>query len=697
MTKTVTARSHLQEFSIIPVLGRKTSVPQNDPTLFQDYGGNIATHDVGGINFDLSRKRHACAKMNGYSRWSFSATAQATKCLGLFELYDGTNRNHLYADNGVIYLYDSRVPSALTNTIIGFDAGGAGAQATPTIGETISENGGDASGVLARYEVTSGAWGDSDAEGNFYIQTTTGTWTDNAQIDGTTSGANMATVKGTASSTTFATDNVDIYSMIRVGAYFVFTDRAESIPHKWKHGDQSLTPLDATGGVSGVGYKFRYLVNFARRVIGLYCTNDTGAPDLSVRWSSAWPSTAIVSLNFAPADQLYIPNDDPIVGGATMGRDKCFIYSENSINQLVYYADYDTPFGCFTVVPKIGVTGHHGIINFGDRHLFFNREYGFMSYDGASNPVPISDDILNDIQDMVWDHANLIVGKRIPNTRCAVWTVPMVSSSTPNRLLFYDTDTKQWWWADRSFRYIDYWQSYSSFTWQDLIRDLGGLEKSRGTADTDTTGCLEHSGADFVTDGVAIGDEVHNLTDGTYSTVTAVTSATKLALAADVFPDGDENYEIGIGATWGDAGANSLASYTSLASYLVGANTDGHLYSHVGESISDGTALDAYRIEPILDFGDSKRVDILQEIWFQVGYYAAHSIDVYHRSGNTEAETKEQAWTYIGSIALNTTKPVVSSINKSARLHQIKWGTDANSEYFEANKIIFKYIEQSEN
>ena len=684
----------LKEFSIIPILGRKVDVPQNDPTLFKDFGGNIATHDVGGINFDLTRRQHSCAKSNGNAKWSNTVNATATNCLGLFELYDGTNRDHLYIDAGVVYLYDSdRDPAALTNTIVGFDSGGTD---TPTIGETISENGGDASGILARYEVTSGAWADGDAAGKFYIQTTDGTWTNDAQLDGTTTGGDMATEDGVASSTTFATDPVDLYSMIRIGGYVAFTDRAESIPHKWKNGDQSLTPLDATGGVSGAGYKFRYLVSFARRVIGLYCTNDTGAPDLSIRWSSSWPSTSIANLNFSAADQLYVPNDDPIVGGATMGHNKCFIYCEDSIQQLVYYPNYDSPFQCFTVVPQIGAINHHSIINLGNRHLFFNRNEGFMEYHGTGEPVSISKDIDTDILGMIRDNANLIVGTYVPAMRCAVWTVPMLSSSTPNRLLFYNIDTKQWTWEDKTMRYVDCWQGYSSYTWIDLIRDLGGMNKSTGTADTDLTNNLKDSGADFVTtDGVIVGDEVFNLTDGTYGVATAV-SATAVTMAADIFPDGDENYAIGVGATWADAGGRSWSYYTSLAEYLAYANTDGHLYNHSGEVDLTTADLDGHRIEPIMSFGNEKRKDLLKEVWFQFAYYGTHSIDIYWRGGDTVAEVTNEAWTSIGSIALNSDKPTVFP-GRSARLHQIKWGTDSDSEYFEVTGITFKYDEQGEN
>jgi hypothetical protein len=215
----------MQQFAIKPILGRKTDVPQDSESLFKMIGEGVAlTHDVGGINFDTTRKNNACTKSYGTVEWSNSATAQATKCLGLFMLYDGTNRDHIYFDNGKCYVYD-------------------------------------------------------------------------ASLD--------PVVKEDSGSTTFATDNVDLYSIIQVGSYMVFADRAETTPYKWKNGDANLTKLCA----SGTEYKFRYLVNFQRRVIGLYSDQSEG--NIDVRWSTDWPTTAITSLNYPAANQLYIPSDDP--------------------------------------------------------------------------------------------------------------------------------------------------------------------------------------------------------------------------------------------------------------------------------------------------------------------------------------------------------------------------------------------------
>ncbi len=104
----------------------------------------------------------------------------------------------------------------------------------------------------------------------------------------------------------------------------------------------------------------------------------------------------------------------------------------------------------------------------------------------------------------------------------------------------------------------------------------------------------------------------------------------------------------------------------------------------------------AYRIEPVLDFGNPYRFDLLQEIWFGITDGGVFSIDVYHRSGDTLGELEADSWTQLDSLSCNNpTRPVVH-VNKNARMHQIKWGTDKVSEKFQVNDITFKYEEGSD-
>lgn len=379
-------RSHLQSFTIIPVLGRKTDVPPDSPSLFQEAGTNtFLTHDVGGLNFDLVRKTSACTKSKGSVEWDTSANAQATRCLGLFELESDIFIDHIFFDNGKFYVFNHQV-------------------------------------------------------------------------------ANQTQIEiNTANLITFANYPTALYSMVRVGPYIVFSDSGDNQPYKWKHYDATLTQL----AQSGTQYKTKYLMSFQRRVIYMYILDETNG-DISVRWSTPWPTTAIENMNFPASNQLYIPNDDTITGGAVMGNNNAYVYCKNSIQQLIYTQDYAVPFRMVTIVPFQGLEGHHSLINLGDRHYFFNRHYGFVEYHGGAtldHRNIISKDIDADIQAFNKNYYHMIYGTYLPLTRQLVWAVPHNTSATNSHLYFYNLDSGQWTIEDKLTRCIDTWRIRDALSW----------------------------------------------------------------------------------------------------------------------------------------------------------------------------------------------------------------------------------------
>jgi len=532
--------TNLSTFKIIPILGRKTDVSPDDNSMFQYVADGVyLTHDCGGVNFSLSRKRNACMKSNGYVKFSNTATSDEAECLGLFELYDGTNRDHLHANNGHLFYYDgSNDPVAIHTS------------------------------------------------------------------DSTSFASDIA----------LASDAIDLYSILKVGSYAVVADRAENEPQVWKHGDTLYAPLQGTSA-----YKFRYLAYFGRRIVGAYSTETNG--NIDIRWSSPLPTPA--ATEFAAANQLWVPNDDPITGMKLMGTDSCFVYCEDSINQLVYYADYTSPFRIFTVVQGQGCTGHHSIIPYGNSHFLFNKNLGFCYYNGGGDLTPISSDIEPDIQDIDIDYYSMIQGCAIPMTKEIVWVVPMAGAETPSHLFFFNTDTKQWTIEDKPMRYVDTWNLYSSFTWNNLITALGGT-----------------------------------------------------------------------GAKWEAAGTTSWGHYLSSRTRLVYSNTDGHVYYHSSDEL-DGSDFEGYRIEPIMDFGDRERIDILEEIWFDLIESGNFNIDVYWRGGNTSGEIQAASWERLGTVSHYSPEfPCLRGFAKTGKLHQIKWGTDLANERFAVNGITLKFSSQ---
>lgn len=115
----------LQRYVIYPILGTKTAVPADDPTLFTAFAAGFATNDVGGQHFDIRKVRNACSKSDGYIKVNDSAASTGNFTQGLFELYDGSNRDCIMFYGGVGYrMEDSEgvlVPTRITPSSLTFD------------------------------------------------------------------------------------------------------------------------------------------------------------------------------------------------------------------------------------------------------------------------------------------------------------------------------------------------------------------------------------------------------------------------------------------------------------------------------------------------------------------------------------------------------------------------------------------------
>jgi hypothetical protein len=114
----------MESFRILPILGLKTNVPENDLSLFKTVAENVAaTYCVDGINFSMTRNMNATTKGYGKIKWSNTASATAQNCLGLFELYDAGNRSFwmMAGDNaskGRVFRFDSsRDPERISNVV----------------------------------------------------------------------------------------------------------------------------------------------------------------------------------------------------------------------------------------------------------------------------------------------------------------------------------------------------------------------------------------------------------------------------------------------------------------------------------------------------------------------------------------------------------------------------------------------------
>lgn len=383
----------MESYIIKPILGLKTATAHNDQSLFQQLGPNIfATHCVEGRNVDYTRTRNACAKSKGKSVWSSTAAADL-ECLGIFELYDGTNRK-IFAffategsSQGRLYRYDSRAPTRISDVV------------------------------------------------------------------------------GHSGAVEWAYNQLDLYSAIRYGSYLVFADMAESTPYCGDFNDTTFEKLIS----SGTEYKFRYLESWQRRIVGAYSDQTNG--DIEVRWSNANP-TPQSDCTFAAANQLFIPNDDPITGIKKMGRNACYVYSRDSIHRMDYYGSYAAPFGLTNVVANQGAVNHHSIVDVGRVHYFFNKNLGFCEFMGAEIR-PISGDIENWIRDIRFAYYGLIVGTFIPHTNQIAWATPLEGATANNFILYYDRSTGAWTREEKAARFITQAIISTNMTWTKATSDLG--------------------------------------------------------------------------------------------------------------------------------------------------------------------------------------------------------------------------------
>lgn len=462
----------MPKFTVKPLAGRKDDVPPDDRnmlTILDQAGTTAISHEADGENTSYNRQRGAVSKSYGYEEYSNSAITSYSGCNGLYELYDGTNRDNLFFDKGQVFYMDSNLdPVALTDAIIDFD----GQTGNFELGETITTASGGTAVV--------GQMSDAGSTGTLYLQTVVSgsLFYDDATLSGSVSGYAMQ--NGALQTTTYATDPTGLYSMDTYGSYLVFSDNGEHTPQIWRNGDNKLVPLIPIGG--GTQYKFKYVVVFRGRIIGVYSDQTDG--DLEMRWTNILPN--VQTLTFPSANQLYMPGSDSITGISRLGSDNLYIYTLDSIYMVSYYPDGTPIFGINPAVADQGCASHHSIVNVAGYNYFFNRNLGFVRYDGGARLTEdyvISKNIDGYIRDIDQTYMSRIVGKHIPYTDEIVWLVPGDGGSAD--LLVYDRSENRWTIQDKgnSITYIDAW-TVSAGEGRNLVFAKNDGKVYSGTGDT---------------------------------------------------------------------------------------------------------------------------------------------------------------------------------------------------------------------
>ncbi len=566
---------------LVPILGLKTDVPEDDASLFKFIGENVAlTHDTNGQNVDYERQRNSCSKAFGYAKWSNTATGTPSRCHGLFELDDGTNRDNIMFEAGRFFYFDGTPDPVQVNTAYldysNLASGPAAADETIT-GDTTATQATVVTGVSA-------------ASGTLYIKDVTGgTGNFSATESLTFSGGASADCDSVIQTTSFNNADNENYCAIRYGSYIIFSDYGAQTPQLWYNGEANLTNLIT--GTNATLYKFRYLTEWYLYIIGLYSNQTNG--DLDIRWTSQLPTWN--NLTFPSANQLWKPGNDSIAGVSKLGANALLLYGTESISKFDYYPSASSPFGISPLLQGQGTASHHSIINAQGANWFFNKNYGFVRYVGGSRIVA-QDIISQDIEDVIADidsrYYEGIVGVYLPRSQRLAWAIPQGAATTPSHIIYYDIASGTWSKEVKAFRYLDAW-----------TRTAGEHQK------------------------------------------------------------------------------------------LVMANANGFVYSSEGND-ADGGAWDGHRIEPVLHFGLPEHKKLLSEIWLGIVSGGNYSIDISWRGGDTVKELLAQSWASLGSISLNNPDPPLLYCEKSARFHQLKWGTDAKDEDYSVNWIDLHFTDQ---
>jgi hypothetical protein len=160
--------------------------------------------------------------------------------------------------------------------------------------------------------------------------------------------------------------------------------------------------------------------------------------------------------------------------------------------------------------------------------------------------------------------------------------------------------------------------------------------KASGTAQVDTANKLDTTGSsgDFINNGVVAGMVVYNTTDGTQGIVGAVDSADVLSIVdangddLDLFPDGDEDYEVG------DDGYPSTATHVQFMDGYFLANdptNSGRFYISAGYQGYDWNGLDFATAERSPD--ELQAIVVSNRNLWLIG---THTSELWYNSGATD-------------------------------------------------------------
>ena len=664
-------------FKILPILGLKTNVPVDDPSLIKMIGNNAGlSYDVGGTNITYNRQRNCCTKSLGDDQWSNSAitTPSTPNFMYYFDTFS-TKKNYIFrGDEG--YVYDTlEDPSEYPLQYITYsNLANGGGDGTIVSGDTVT---GDTTSTSATV-----VCGTTSSSGSLYIKDVTGGTGNFSASESLTFNSSEETAdcdsviqeKDLRPTDAVLYGETVIFSAINSGAHSGMT------PFIWTSGDgENFYPLIT--GTDATLYVFKYINEWYNHIIGLHTSETNG--EGSIRWTEALPSGS--NLTFPSANQIYKPGNDEITGSAKFGRNLFLVYGRNSICKLDYYPSATPAFGATMLIDNLGIEDQKCLINAYGSHWFFNKSYGFIQYNGSGSINTeniISKDIENIIATIDFSKITQITGKHVRGSRQLVWAIT-TTQAWPDTLLYFDVDSRTWSREDRTDANIIIMDS-----WPD---DVGTEDVHKLVFSGSSDGHVYYKNGEVL-------DSVSGTLFDAYRIEPAMyfhDAKRKKFLKSIWFGiDSGDNAYLDVyyrnGNTVYDLETKSWQFIGSL--YL---RTDGDSVIHMPTMISEvdyDNASDTISFEATITGGTNSYTATV--IGNMPTSATAGTLYLQNLTGTLE-DDEQITSSEVGNPTADcdgTSSDVV--INSVGRYHQIKWGTDLESEMFSINRIEYEYEDQ---
>lgn len=214
---------------------------------------------------------------------------------------------------------------------------------------------------------------------------------------------------------------------------------------------------------AGTEYAFGCVGSFKNRIFG--------SVDGVIYYSNLNPTLPITSgpvastVEFPSSNQIFTPNSQRVVAFGNIGLDRFYAYTPDSILEIIYKANYQTPFTIREIKNSFGLVESNALVSAHGVHFAYDRNVGFYVFDGVNSKI-ISHDIDGTVKNinMAYDidqYFRHMSGAHSEITREVAWCYSTNGASNSG-VLYYNYKTGSWRKSTSGLRFIasGYTQNY---------------------------------------------------------------------------------------------------------------------------------------------------------------------------------------------------------------------------------------------